>query len=195
MTVRKAYLDSKIVQVLAYLVWRLGEQEMTMLPLLKLVYFADRYHLRKYGRLVTDDDYFAMHLGPVASETKRVIEEIEKGLGAGRGVLSGCGSRRKAKHIPICLTGEVELNELSVSDVEALDRVVEKYGRLTPRQLAKQSHHYPEWIRASRHLNERVRRYPMPIVDFFLKVDNPKDEYCDVPEEHVQLSKRILMSA
>src|SRR5438094_6949292 len=42
---------------------------------LKLLFFADRYHLRKYGRLVSDCAYFAMKNGPVASEAKNVAEE------------------------------------------------------------------------------------------------------------------------
>lgn len=27
---------------------------------IKLIYFADRFHLRKYGRPITNDEYFAM---------------------------------------------------------------------------------------------------------------------------------------
>src|SRR2546430_14116429 len=42
---------------------------------LKLLFFADRYHLRKYGRPVSDCAYFAMKHGPVASEAKRVAED------------------------------------------------------------------------------------------------------------------------
>ncbi len=42
---------------------------------LKLLFFADRYHLRKYGRPVSDCAYFAMKHGPVASEAKHVAEE------------------------------------------------------------------------------------------------------------------------
>ena len=41
---------------------------------LKLVYLADRYHLRKYGRPITNDEYFAMPYGPVASGVKDIIE-------------------------------------------------------------------------------------------------------------------------
>lgn len=40
------------------------------LKALKLVYFADRYHLWKYGRPITNDEYFAMNFGLVASATK-----------------------------------------------------------------------------------------------------------------------------
>lgn len=41
---------------------------------LQLVYFADRYHLRKFGRPITNDEYFAMPYGPVASGAKDIAE-------------------------------------------------------------------------------------------------------------------------
>jgi uncharacterized phage-associated protein len=44
---------------------------------LKLIYFADRYHLRKYGRLVTNDIYYAMNYGPVPSSVKDIAEGSE----------------------------------------------------------------------------------------------------------------------
>src|SRR5437016_8911438 len=42
---------------------------------LKLLFFADRYHLRKYGRPLSDCAYFAMKNGPVGSEAKNIAEE------------------------------------------------------------------------------------------------------------------------
>src|SRR3990167_7093267 len=41
---------------------------------IKLIYLADRLHLRKYGRPIVGDAYWAMKLGPVGSRTKRVAE-------------------------------------------------------------------------------------------------------------------------
>ena len=41
---------------------------------LKLVFFADRYHLRQYGRPVTNDEYMAMEFGPVPSGCKDLAE-------------------------------------------------------------------------------------------------------------------------
>jgi Antitoxin SocA-like, Panacea domain len=42
---------------------------------LKLLFFADRYHLRKYGRPVSECAYFATKHGPVASEAKHIAED------------------------------------------------------------------------------------------------------------------------
>ena len=50
-------------------------QPLNKMKALKLLFFADRYHLRKYGRPVSDCAYFAMKNGPVASEAKNIAEE------------------------------------------------------------------------------------------------------------------------
>ncbi|MCB1234479.1 MAG: SocA family protein, partial [Verrucomicrobiae bacterium] len=47
------------------------------LKALKLVFFADRCHLRRYGRPITNDRYLAMNYGPVASSCKDLAEMSE----------------------------------------------------------------------------------------------------------------------
>lgn len=55
----------KAAQALNYFAIQNGG-EIEKLQALKLIYFADRYHLRKYGRPITNDQYWAMNFGPVA---------------------------------------------------------------------------------------------------------------------------------
>src|SRR6266487_1670953 len=49
-------------------------RRLNKLKALKLLFFADRYHLRKFGRPVSECAYFAMPHGPVASEAKQLAE-------------------------------------------------------------------------------------------------------------------------
>jgi uncharacterized phage-associated protein len=49
---------NKIVQVIAYLLQKEGQ--MDYLKIIKLIFFADKLHIKKYGRLITDDSYYAM---------------------------------------------------------------------------------------------------------------------------------------
>jgi len=44
------------------------------MALLKLAFFADRYHLRNYARPISGDIYYAMKLGPVPSALKDIID-------------------------------------------------------------------------------------------------------------------------
>ena len=62
------YKDAKVVQALDYLVTSL-KGGCSKLNLLKLVYLADRYHLRKFGRTVTGDSYRAMPYGSFPGTT------------------------------------------------------------------------------------------------------------------------------
>jgi hypothetical protein len=68
-----AFNHRKTTQALNFFARKSGG-EMNKLKALKLVYFADRYHLRRYGRPITGDEYLAMPYGPVASGAKDLAE-------------------------------------------------------------------------------------------------------------------------
>src|SRR5450756_1986162 len=64
----------KATQALNFLARQSGGR-INKLKALKLMFFADRYHLRKFGRPVSECAYYAMTHGPVASEAKQVAED------------------------------------------------------------------------------------------------------------------------
>jgi len=64
----------KTTQALNYFAIKAGGT-INRMKAIKLVYLADRYHLRKYCRLITNDIYFAMDNGPVASGVKDIAEQ------------------------------------------------------------------------------------------------------------------------
>ena len=42
-------------------------------PGYKLLFLADKYHLIRYGRTITNDEYWAMSYGPVGTAAKDVL--------------------------------------------------------------------------------------------------------------------------
>src|SRR5438552_12746259 len=68
-----SFSHRKATQALNFFAQRAGGS-INKMKALKLVYFTDRYHLRRYGRPVVGDEYVAMNYGPVASGTKDVAE-------------------------------------------------------------------------------------------------------------------------
>lgn len=110
---------------------------------LKLVFFADRYHLRKYGRPVTGDEYLAMDYGPVASGVKDLAEMTSfldaKVEDYAKIFLEPVGRYDYRSLAP------VDFEQLSESDIEALDYVWDKFGRFDWTVLYKLTHEYPEW--------------------------------------------------
>lgn len=56
---------NKSLQAVLYVVNRLKRRDFH--KIFKVLYFADRTHLIKYGRPITGDTYIAMEYGPVPS--------------------------------------------------------------------------------------------------------------------------------
>ena len=58
---------TKTTQILRYLLSFDDNGKMNRTKLIKLLWAADRYHVRHYGRLISEGNYVAMRFGPVAS--------------------------------------------------------------------------------------------------------------------------------
>lgn len=132
---------------------------------LKLLYFADRYHLRKYGRPVTNDEYFAMGFGPVASGGKDLAEgsdfrpDVEKAY-AGQYLDS-------VNRYEVASINEVDTPVFSDTDREALTFAWERFGGHDEFELAEITHAYPEWKRHEPALQGGVNsRVKMSYEDF-----------------------------
>src|SRR4030042_2169583 len=134
---------------------------------LKLVYFADRYHLRKYGRLVTNDTYFAMKQGPVPSGGRDIVEgstfldKVEREYAN--------SYLKKIGNYALSSVKAVDNGVFSDSDIEALKFTWDKFGRLNQYALAKRTHHYPEWSKHESALQMKSR-IQMSLIDF---LDDP----------------------
>lgn len=99
----------------------------------KMMYFADKYHLEKYGRLIFDDDYIAMKDGPVPSETFNLAKQVR------RGYFSFLPFDIHDRY-HISVNRDADRSVFSESEIEALDFAIKKYGRLSFNQLSKKSH-------------------------------------------------------
>lgn len=121
----------------------------------KLMYFADRKHLEKYGRLITGDCYKAMKNGPVASGAYDLLK-IARG-DPGQRCPAGCSSEHVKHSLFVASGGDHKVtikrsfdpNFLSKSDINCLDEAIEQYGKLTFGELNDLSHD-EVWKSASR---------------------------------------------
>jgi len=141
---------------------------MNKMKALKLVFFADRYHLRKYGRLVSSDNYVAMEYGPVGSTTRDVLQENEITLG--KGFLDYVGQYIQTQEYEFSCSKDVDDDELSKSDVEALDFALKTFGHFSQYELADITHDYPEWKEYERYLKTN-NSYPIDPLKFFSDPD------------------------
>ncbi len=134
----------KFVNATAYLAAHC--QDFTRMKLAKLLYFADKEHLRSYGRPIIGDRYVKMEYGPVPSKAYDMIKHDERVDVEDQGLFD--------RHFEVVgndirLRAQANLAYLSETDREALDDVLAKYGHLTPIQLSKLSHREPAWQKAT----------------------------------------------
>jgi uncharacterized phage-associated protein len=134
----------KFVNAAAYLAEHC--QDLTRMKLAKLLYFADKEHLRSYGRPVIGDRYIKMEYGPVPSRAYDMIKHDERVDVEAQGLFD--------RHFEVVgndmkLRTPADLAYLSETDREVLDEVLSKYGHITSAQLSKLSHREPAWEKAA----------------------------------------------
>lgn len=113
-----------------------------MLELFKTLYFADRYHLGKYGRPITKDSYIAMTNGPVPSRLYDYIKGV-----AGRNTvpiqeeflqeLKRYITVDKHYVIPVC---PANMTFLSKNQIESLENGLQICRGKSFDELSKMSH-------------------------------------------------------
>lgn len=176
-----------ISSLLGRIASRVSSKCISKIYALKIVYLADRYHLRKYGRTITEDTYWAMDYGPVASETKRYIESVASGDEAPPAFLSIKNDSRG--HQEIKVVGPVDESYLSETDIEAIDAALAE--ACVHDDLISFTHLFPEWKKHEGDLKAGARRRKMDFADFFLAAPKPA-EYCDVSQELLDLNRSLL---
>lgn len=158
----------KAAQALNYFACQSGGS-INKLKALKLLFFADRFHLRKFGRPVSECAYYAMQHGPVASEAKSIAEESSELPPA---VLAYARKFvRKEADYDYGSVAAVDSAVLSASDREALEFAWKNFGRFGKYTLRDITHHYPEWKRHEQKLTASTKRVPMDYADFFKEPD------------------------
>jgi len=164
----------RILQALYYLQSKApsdNQDRFTKVYLLKMLYFADRYHLRHFGCLATGDNYVAMKLGPVASVTFDMLKRVPNiKNSAGTDYLSAI--KELSEH-------EVKIepqkdDELTESFKRSLDFALKEFGHFNWIKQSKISHCYVEWKKHETSLSVNLS-IPMDTSDFF---DDPEDETC-----------------
>ena len=166
---------SKTINALGFFAKRQGGETMNCMKAYKLIWLADRYHLRQYGRTITGDRYFAMQRGLVPSDTKNIVE----GENPRRIVVDGL-NRTAIQHdkesFSYRFVSDIDQDVFSESDREVLELIWNTYGKLDQWQLSELSHKAPEWKQYESLLKESEEKNSFP-VDIDLFFENFDDGY------------------
>lgn len=162
----------KATQVLNLLARKEGGK-INKMRAIKLIFLADRLHLRKYGRPIVGDTYWAMKLGPVGSLVKDIAElnVLEDNLRYAKKFIKPVNGR---KQIFISLKKE-DLSVFSKTDLECIDAVYEKFSGFDKFKLADITHNYPEWTKHKKELDAGKKRVKMDYDDFFIDTQKGDD--------------------
>lgn len=117
----------KTIEALLYICPRLkvsGHYQM-----MKILYWADKYHLAHYGRTISGDTYYKLEDGPVPTKIYDGIKD--------RSIIEGNFETKSFICTPV---REPDLNYLSESDIEALEFSINKYGQKSYGDLKRLSH-------------------------------------------------------
>lgn len=163
----------KFVAVMAYLADVGKIQDLTKLKAAKLLFFADKAHLLKYGRPILGDRYVSMDHGPVPSAAldlmNRLItpDEIDDPVREQlRTKLSVHGLFAKNHPFRSRVHGEAAYQHLSQSERNVLDEIIANYGRKPVGELIDLTHKEYAW-RISDGTRLRGSSAPMPYELFF----------------------------
>lgn len=113
--------------------------EATFHTISKVIYFADKLHLQRYGRLICGDSYVAMKHGPVPSEIYDMMKDVR-----GDGFSEHWQVAREAFQVKgkatVVPTKAPDLEIFSESDLECLRESIQTYGQLDFARLTELSH-------------------------------------------------------
>ncbi len=151
----------------------------------KLLFLADKYHLVRYGRPITGDEYWALPFGPaptaVLNQLNAVSDDAVDSDEIGR-LANALDLDRTFRYPRFKAKIAVDLDCLSKSDIEALDKIYLRYGQVDFGELKSITHAMPAYMNA---WNDRGSREsaPMSFEDFF---EEDSDALAGVLEEMIE---------
>ena len=180
-----------VADTIYYILRKIGKAD--KLKIIKLIYLADKYHLIKYGRTITGDDYYAMEMGPVGTTAKELLtfEEDDVFSPTAKAYIKRLIEQAGREYTYRARDTEVELDTLSETDKEILDFVIGKFGDMPTGELIDYVHRYPEWKKYENSFkNGLIRRGKIKIEELLSILDDDSD--LKVTTEHIEESKKIL---
>lgn len=175
----------RIAQALGFLLNLDDNHKMNRLKLIKLLWAADRIHIRKYGRTITNlNDYYAMPHGPVCSLALDIAQMNDIALNDDD--ISYLNDYFTSDIKDTSMQKNPGEDRLSDSDKKALKEAWKKFKDENPFELADNiSHKYPEWAK----YGTTSGRQPIDMENFF---ENPRDDiYFEEDAETLEAAHEI----
>jgi uncharacterized phage-associated protein len=143
---RFSFNESKAVEALVFIAQRWPG--ITPFYIAKALFFADRDHLRAYGRPVTGDSYIAMASGPVPSGIYDIIKDNLDFFGDPDAIVAAIQVDRNDRGRRVYAKRDPNLDLLSETDIETLAGSVDFCRTKSFRELSELTHQELAWAQA-----------------------------------------------
>lgn len=154
--------EQKAIELILFFANNLSDA--SKLKVQKLLFFADIYHINKFGRPILGDIYNALPQGPINSKFLDFIN-------------TATTETFKLNKYNLIANRKENLDYFSKSDIEALNYSLQNYGHYTAEELSKISHEHKAWI------NARNRR---------CCINNPKMDWLDFLDDENSSNKEFI---
>ena len=146
---KQSHMVSKAVEVMKYVINRVENPD--IYKVLKIVYFADKIHLKKYAKLILPSQYIKMQNGPVHELCYEIIKFIRDGKPSSMELIDQC-VKQEIELVPLkeedendkinygLRSLEADCRRLSTINTECLDEAIKKYGKCDSNKLRDDSH-------------------------------------------------------
>jgi uncharacterized phage-associated protein len=186
--VRFKFNPEKFVACLAF--FASNSKSVDKLKAAKLLYYADKYHLIRYGKPILGDVYYHWDYGPVPFKSLAIMNEAIDSYNLPNISQENLELLRKhlridleKKHPTFELKGRLDLEILSDAEQEALQETAKSYGKYTGSQLIDLTHREAPWLKTQ----------PNEEIDYRLFFESAKGaspealEYLESLREHTEL--------
>ena len=130
----------------------------------KLMYYADKLHLNRFGRPISGDAYIRMKFGPVPSMGLNLMRHTAYF----EDTSELFDQKITVKGLEVTPRQEVDISVFSRSDLDAMDEVMKNFGAISASFLSDLSHGEDAWNKAE--MNRKI--------DFELLFDkNPDSQH------------------
>jgi uncharacterized phage-associated protein len=151
--------------------------------LMKLFYFADFGHVKKYGMPITYDNYINLEHGPVPSGILNIINAVENDIDVARladtiSVETNEGSPMKRIKCYRKFTEE-DTKYFSVSEMKVLKEVCDRFAHKNTKYLEDQSHKEAAWSKTN-----ELQDIPYSLA--------AEDLDCEVTKEDIELALKVF---
>lgn len=151
----------KIEAILAYFANFTDPRYLGKVKLMKLFYFLDFTHAKKYGAPITYDTYFNLEHGPIPSQIKNLVDTVADD--PAKAVLSTTIACEFPKGIDMCRIipkrdfTEADKELFSRTELSVLEEVTKRYARANTAKIEEDSHSESPWKET--HLLEKIPYY------------------------------------